>query len=130
MVQTAAYAIEDLCEHSDIVPALREEMSLSDAKPIDPTKFPLLDSFLRESMRHSTSDSISGRRKVLKPFVFSDGTEAKLGDWVCVPQAAMNRDAQYYSNPEVFDAFRFINSSRLTDAKFPWMIWGLSRAAW
>ncbi|KAF2796015.1 cytochrome P450 [Melanomma pulvis-pyrius CBS 109.77] len=53
---------------------------------------------------------------------------AKSGDWVCVPQGAMNRDSQHYSNPDEFNPFRFVGSSRLTDAKYPWMLWGLSRA--
>lgn len=60
-------------------------------------------------MRYSASDAIFGRRKVLKPFELSLGYNAKSGDWICVAQAAMNRDAQNYSNPDNFNLYRFFN---------------------
>lgn len=49
---------------------------------------------------------------------------------MCVPQEAMNRDEAHYPSADVFDAFRFVGGSKLTDAKYPWTMWGIPRAIW
>jgi cytochrome P450 len=48
-------------------------------------------------------------RKAVKPFTFSDGTTIPVGTTVAVPLRSLHHDADLYSDPEVFDAFRFFN---------------------
>lgn len=69
---------------------------------------PLLDALLKESAYLHPSDSISIRRKVLKPFKFSDGTHILPGDVACVPSQAIMRDEQIYSNQTVFWPERYL----------------------
>lgn len=61
------------------------------------------------------------------------------GDWVCVAQRAIMHDSNHYSDPEAFDAFRFARkrpngksqeSSRFTDSKADWLIWGYGNTTW
>ena len=121
---------------------------------------PLLDSFLKESSRLNPSDAskwelfsiiailnavfgsfnaVSMRRKVMKPFAFSDGIEIPVGNWACVPQRSMMRDPATYLNPDTFDGFRFVttghgqteakperaSSSLFTKADIEFPFWGL-----
>lgn len=57
--QTTTYAILDLCLHPEYTAVLREEVShgLRDGGLKNAEKLPLLDSFLKESIRHSNSDA-------------------------------------------------------------------------
>ncbi|RAK94386.1 cytochrome P450 [Aspergillus costaricaensis CBS 115574] len=113
----------------------------------DLAAMPLLDSFLRETIRCTNSDAITARRKALTPFTFSDGLRVDRGDWVCIPQRAMMRDPARYSHAEQFDGFRFARANKLlalnegcadvpevaplqlTDVDVNWPIWGLGNTA-
>ena len=81
------------------------------------------------------------------PFEFSDGLRVPVGDWVCLPQQAMMRDARFYPQPASFDPKRFLHQqrqkamseslpdtravrARFTDVSSRWPIWGLGTAAW
>ncbi|KAI4597288.1 hypothetical protein KJ359_004393 [Pestalotiopsis sp. 9143b] len=57
--RTASYAVEDLCLHTDHVEPLRDEIRRSTEKGAsrDVEALPLLDSFLRESVRMTNSDA-------------------------------------------------------------------------
>ncbi|KAI1204773.1 cytochrome P450 [Annulohypoxylon truncatum] len=157
LAMTTTYAIEDLCIHDDCIEPLRAEITKARAtckelggKALDVEKqLPLLDSFLRESIRCNNSDAVTGRRKALMPYIFSDGTSTlAVGDWVCVPQRALMHDATRYRSPDVFDAFRFLRAnqqlergeiscrdvpgdtpSSLTTASIDWPIWGFGNTA-
>lgn len=136
---SVVYALVDLCDHGEYVEVLREELEkhskLTDGDE-DLESLPRLDSFLKESARLHPSDSISLRRKALRPYTFHDGTYIPAGDVVCVPLRAMMRDETNFPNAMTFDGFRFIskdgagNTSKLADgdARFP--LWGLGRRAW
>lgn len=136
---SVVYALVDLCDHGEYVEVLREELethsNLTDGDG-DIEILPRLDSFLKESARLHPSDSISLRRKALRPYTFHDGTYIPAGDVVCVPLRAMMRDETNFPNAMTFDGFRFIsrdgagNTSKLADgdARFP--LWGLGRRAW
>lgn len=146
LAMTTAYAIQDLCIHDEYVEPLRAELSRhSDLRQVD--KLPLLDSFVKESIRCNNSDAVTGRRKALGPYVFRDGSRLSEGDWVCVPQRAMMRDGSRYSHADTFDGFRFARAndalrrgarpdevpdrspSSLTDATIEWPIWGFGNTA-
>ncbi|KAI0118646.1 cytochrome P450 [Nemania sp. FL0031] len=151
LAMTATYAVEDLCLHEEFVGPLRQEIRkhlAEEAKaPVDLEGLPLLDSFIKESIRCSNVDAISCRRKALRDVILHDGSIAKKGDWVCIPQRAMMHDPSRYANPEVFDGRRFARAnttllggqlthlipdkepSHLTTASIEWPIWGLGNAA-
>ncbi|RLM01932.1 hypothetical protein CFD26_108363 [Aspergillus turcosus] len=146
---TTTYAIEDLCLHDDYVEPLRAEIQqyLAGSCRRRVAEMPLLDSFVRESIRCTNSDAITVRRKALTPFAFSDGLEVAEGDWVCIPQRAMMRDRIRYRNPQEFDGFRFARANKqlragdvsrevperspltMTDVSVDWPIWGLGNTA-
>ncbi|KAJ8124792.1 hypothetical protein O1611_g8849 [Lasiodiplodia mahajangana] len=148
LAMTVTYAIEDLCIHNDCIDPLRVEIAgartaceeLGDKLLDVEARLPLLDSFLRESIRCTNSDAVTGRRKALAPYTFRDGTSTlAVGDWVCVPQRAMMNDASRYHSPHVFDAFRFARAkqhlekggtpSSLTTTSLDWPIWGFGNTA-
>ncbi|GFF33517.1 ent-kaurene oxidase [Aspergillus udagawae] len=149
LAMTTTYAIEDLCLHNDYVEPLRAEIQqyLAGSCRRRVAEMPLLDSFVRESIRCTNSDAITVRRKALTPFVFSDGLEVAEGDWVCIPQRAMMRDRIRYQNPQAFDGFRFARANKqlragdvsldvpessplmMTDVSVDWPIWGLGNTA-
>ncbi|GIJ98280.1 hypothetical protein Aspvir_000396 [Aspergillus viridinutans] len=135
LAMTTTYAIEDLCLHNDYVEPLRAEIQqyLAGSCRRRVAEMPLLDSFVRESIRCTNSDAsgcwqsfldgymqplliqaVTVRRKALAPFVFSDGLEVAEGDWVCIPQRAMMRDRDRirYQNPQAFDGFRFARANK------------------
>ncbi|KKO98194.1 cycloheximide-inducible-1 [Trichoderma harzianum] len=130
LAMTSTYAIQDLCLH-----------------PEDVERLPLLDSFIKESVRSSNSDAITCRRKALVSYTFQDGSSIKKGDWACIPQRAMMQNGTRYRDPQTFDGFRFAHDnaqhqqheqstelpgqkeSKFTDATPEWPIWGLGNAA-
>ncbi|PHH88649.1 hypothetical protein CDD83_7267 [Cordyceps sp. RAO-2017] len=164
---TAVYLLEDLCEHVEYVEHIRQELALhlgfrltsdvgdehcdafSTAAAAAIEDAPLLDAFLKESSRLHPSDSISVRRKVLKPFTFRDGTHILPGDVACVPSQAIMRDEIVYAQSTVFSPWRFItygetcmgsseqrlstkrgSRSRFSDAEPTYPLWGLGRHSW
>ncbi|KAI5857355.1 cytochrome P450 [Durotheca rogersii] len=148
---TITYVVEDLCLQGAYVDPLREEidgcLEGRSSASIDTEKLPLLDSFVKESVRYSNADAISCRRKALQDYVLKDGSALKKNDWVCIPQRAMMCDAQRYSNPHHFDGFRFARAnealrqgatttevpdkspSSLTATGVEWPIWGMGNTA-
>ncbi|ROT42882.1 cytochrome P450 [Sodiomyces alkalinus F11] len=153
LAMTATFVVEDLCLHREYMEPLRQEVesfapegSVHTAR-LDVSKLTLLDSFVKESIRCSNADAISCRRKALQTYVFRDGSRVEKDDWVCIPQRAMMRDAQRYSDPDKFDGFRFANAngllrlgqttdkvpdkdpSTITTATVEWPIWGLGNTA-
>ena len=130
------YALDDLCSYPEYVEHLRLELENSSSLHSGLDSLPLLDSFLKESARLHPSDSISVRRKVLKPFTFSDGTQLAAGDMACIPLQAIMRDSRHYTDSLRFDAFRFMDSngmehiSKFTDTSTTFPLWGLGKHAW
>ncbi|PTB56075.1 hypothetical protein M431DRAFT_552903 [Trichoderma harzianum CBS 226.95] len=115
--------------------------------PRDVERLPLLDSFIKESVRNSNFDAITCRRNALVPYTFQDGSSLNKGDWACIPQRAIMQDSSRYGDPQTFDGFRFAHDnaqhqqhkqsteiprqkeSKFTDATLDWPIWGLGNAA-
>jgi cytochrome P450 len=50
-------------------------------------------------------------RKALKDFTFSDGTVVPKNTFVCAALWPIHHDRNNYTNPDVFDGFRFANMS-------------------
>ncbi|KAI9845652.1 MAG: hypothetical protein M1837_004626 [Sclerophora amabilis] len=146
LAMTATYALHDLVAHSAHVPSLLSEVEGPSWGDFRTTTegLPLLDNFIKESVRLSPIDSISCRRKALAPFTFSQGPSVPTGDWACLPQQAIWRDPQYFPNPQQFDPSRFARNttetgdggngespttSKLTDVSETWLLWGYGRTA-
>ncbi len=44
---------------------------------------------------------------MLRPFTFSNGVAVPAGTEVAIPSSATHRDERVFTNPDVFDGFRF-----------------------
>ncbi|KAJ8132332.1 hypothetical protein O1611_g1292 [Lasiodiplodia mahajangana] len=153
---TACFALFDLCLHKEYIQPLPEEIEKTTWEAFDKSGgklFPLLDSFMKESARLTPVESISTRRKALKPFQLSDGTKVEAGQWVCSAARGMNLDPANYACTNEFYGFRFVEpqvlerifspDSSLPDSfKIPepgkasqfvelsdWQLWGTGRSA-
>lgn len=135
--QTICFAIYDLCLYSQYVDPLRRELEGPEFAIFEKTAqgLPLLDSFIKESMRltpiesskqalfqrisgvlsHSIHFKVSTRRQALQPFTFLDGTSLNTGDWVCTPSGAMARRSEDQPEPLKFHGFRFVDTRLLRD---------------
>ncbi|KAF2014263.1 cytochrome P450 [Aaosphaeria arxii CBS 175.79] len=138
--QTLFHALVDLCKYPEYQKALYEEIqsNINDYGSLQINKLPLLDSFLKESARLTTSETISLRRKAMNDYAFQDGTKVAKDDWVCVPQRALMRDPTIYPNPESFNGYRFLEqqlesstkrAAKFTDLDPAYPIWGLGKQA-
>lgn len=130
------YALSDIRQHPEYKCALEKELGDGSPDGKDLESMPLLDGFLKESARLHPSDSISCRRKVLRPYTLSDGTFLDTGDVACVPQQSIMLDPQIYPDTSTFDPYRFVNkedmsnSTRFTDSNPRFPLWGLGKRAW
>ncbi|KAH0598468.1 hypothetical protein MHUMG1_03766 [Metarhizium humberi] len=122
---TACAAIYDLCDRPEYVDILREELEQTGWEAFDKAGgqiLPLMDSFLKESARlnpieSGTIPTAATRRKVLKPFHFSDGTSVQPGQWVCSAPRAMNRNPETWAKADEFYGFRFVKPEVLDAAQ-------------
>ncbi|KAI0112996.1 putative cytochrome P450 [Daldinia grandis] len=108
---SACLTLFDLCNYEEYAQPLRNEIKNTGWECFDKSGgrlFPLMDSFIKESVRLNPVECMSTRRKALKPFHFKDGTKVEAGQWVCSPLAAMNLDPKYYACPDEFHGFRFV----------------------
>ena len=134
------YALEHLSIYPEAAAQLRDELANTSSSDSNIDHLPLLDGFLKESSRLHPSDSISVRRKVLKPYMFSDGTCLKRGDVACVPLQAISWGEGLYPQSLDFDLLRFVredkhehplsSASRFTNATSKYLLWGLGKRAW
>ncbi|KAJ3481441.1 hypothetical protein NLI96_g7662 [Meripilus lineatus] len=67
----------------------------------------MLDSFLKETLRKHSPILASMLRMAKKDFMFSDGTFIPKGTMVSVASDAIHHDEGFYSDPEVFNPWRF-----------------------
>lgn len=70
-----------------------------------------MDSFIRESARFNVSGLMAMQRNARQDFRFSDGTVIPRGAKVGTPSLILHRDPTIYENPDVFDGFRFAEST-------------------
>ncbi|KAH4061562.1 hypothetical protein HBI24_211160 [Parastagonospora nodorum] len=70
----------------------------------------LLDGFLNESGRTTSTKSMSSQRMV---FNLSEGTRSKVGYWLATPLRAMSRDERFFAHATEFHAFRHVDAEIL-----------------
>ncbi|KAL0574917.1 hypothetical protein V5O48_007039 [Marasmius crinis-equi] len=108
--QAFTHALINLASHPEYIEPLRQEMESSIEKDgwskAAMGKMRMLDSFLKESQRVSSSGALSIRRMALKEFVFSNGTVIPAGTIISASPSALHFDEAAYSNPFEFDGFR------------------------
>lgn len=132
-MKSLTHALFDLASRQGYVQPLREEaeavIRTEGWTKLALNKMVKLDSFIKESQRHSgltsrkcsdrsvgrqgylrlTPPAVSINRKALKPFTFSDGTHIPQGTFFNVAVSAIHHDETKYSDPDTFDGFRFAN---------------------
>ncbi|KAJ7453324.1 cytochrome P450 [Mycena galericulata] len=112
---TFAEALLDLATYPSYMEPLRREVE-SVIQKHGWTKAALgemhkVDSLLRESQRINGLGCLALFRKVIHSdgFKFSDGTFLPSGSFINVPTREIHHDAEKFTNPDVFDGFRFYN---------------------
>ncbi|KAF2967330.1 hypothetical protein GQX73_g6256 [Xylaria multiplex] len=146
---TSTFTVQDLGRHPEYVKYLRAELQEQYGGFERTGKgLPLLDSFIKESARQHPIESMSTRRRAMRPFQFSDGTKLEVGDWACTPVHAINHDSTHYPDPFRFNGFRFVRPevlekatikvdadasqsepSAITEVSDKWQFWGTGRMA-
>ncbi|KAJ6516234.1 cytochrome P450 [Mycena sanguinolenta] len=110
---TFTHALFNLAAFPSSVEEMREEIESivkeEGWSKVSVAKMHKVDSFLRESQRYSGNSVTSMGRKVVKPggFTFSDGTTVPEGCFVNVAVGPTHNNRDVYSDPDVFDPFRF-----------------------
>ncbi|KAL0573797.1 hypothetical protein V5O48_008150 [Marasmius crinis-equi] len=108
--QAFTHALINLCKHSEYTEPLRKEIEDAIEKEgwtkAAMGRMRMLDSFLKESQRVSSSGAISVNRLTLKEFVFSNGTVLPAGTVIGTSPSALHFDESTYSNPFEFDGLR------------------------
>ncbi|KAM5539657.1 hypothetical protein V8D89_006766 [Ganoderma adspersum] len=70
-------------------------------------KMTRLDSFLKETQRYTGVALASMMKKAMKDVGLSDGTLIPKGTILLTAYSPVHRDERYYTDPDVFDPFRF-----------------------
>lgn len=87
------------------------------------------------------------RKKVMKPYTFSDGIHVPAGNWITVATKSILRDPTLYPNAEQFNGLRFAQASaqttgngesnsdpkkpnRFTETSSSYPFWGIGKHAW
>ena len=120
---------------------------------------PVLDSFIKETLRLDTLDkgeslsvfvadrallmleAVAIRRKALQPYTFSNGgPHVAEGEIACVPAWDLMHDKAVYPDPMEFNGLRFVKpnappesekrNTSFTDANAHYPLWGLGSKAW
>jgi cytochrome P450 len=132
------FILMEVCARKDWQKAIRQEIEanapLNDYKTLD--ELPLLDSFMKETVRLTPLDTMAIRRKAVHPYNFSDGTgSVPQGATVCVPAYEMMHDAARYPDPYLFKGARFVceggkDQRKFTQVAHDFPIWGYGSLAW
>ena len=142
------FTILELCARPDAVADLRSEILSTITDAGDETaldyqavehRMPLLDSFIKETIRVNPLDTLAIRRKALKPFQFTNGPAVPLNSMACTSSYDQMHDANAYPNPHAFNAKRFapdsstkssMRGARLVDVSDKFPVWGFGSLAW
>ncbi|KAF2209112.1 hypothetical protein CERZMDRAFT_114226 [Cercospora zeae-maydis SCOH1-5] len=110
-------ALKHLCEHPEIVQPLREEivrvLGEQTWSKASISKLCIMDSFLKESQRHSRGLATL-MRIATADTVLSNGLVIKKGTRMALLNGCM--DEKHYASPTTFDAYRFLNAHEETSA--------------
>ncbi|KAJ5723950.1 hypothetical protein N7488_001985 [Penicillium malachiteum] len=134
-------ALAELSRRPEYIPALREEIETitSEMGTTLPAcdKMVLLDSFLKECQRLHPPAAVSAHRVCVTDLQLSNGIFLKPGTHVGVPSGWIQRSSPSYTDPEIFDGFRFAkhratrtSDSKLVDLSPDYLIFGMGVHAW
>ncbi|KAI0481374.1 putative cytochrome P450 [Xylariaceae sp. FL0804] len=128
------FIILELCSRTEWQDSLRSE--LQQHMPLDYQRLeqlPLLDGFIKETVRLNPLDTLAVRRKALRPYTFSDASiHAPGGATVCVSAHDLMHDPRTYSSPYSFDPTRFRSEKgqqRFTEVSESFPVWGFGSLA-
>jgi len=107
------HALYHLAANPEYIKPLREEVEAVIREDgwtkLSMQKMRKIDSFLRESQRFNGVNALSVMRMMMKDVTLSDGTYIPKGTFVAATAASEHRDESHYTNPHVFDPWRFSN---------------------
>jgi len=130
------FVVLELCRHPEYIQLLRDE--IGDYSKLDYERLeslPILDSFIKETIRFEPFDTRAIRRKALKPFSFTDGPYVPAGSMACVSSYDLMHDEKNYPNPYEFDGLRFVSrasgmkGTKFTDISERFPVWGYGSLA-
>ncbi|KAF9257927.1 cytochrome P450 [Marasmius fiardii PR-910] len=108
--QALTHALINIAAHPEYITPLRAEMEKAISEDgwskAAMGKMRMLDSFLKESQRVSSSGASTIRRVALRDFVFSNGTVIPAGTLVATSPSSLHFDETLYADPHTFDGFR------------------------
>ncbi|OAQ76401.1 cytochrome P450 [Purpureocillium lilacinum] len=126
----------ELCTRPQWQEALRQEIqqhSTLDYKTLE--GLPLLDSFIKETVRLKPLDTLAIRRKALGPHSFAHGSlSVPSGATVCVSAYDLMHDTKTYAEPNSFDPTRFLpkdgkSQRKFTEVSETFPVWGYGSLA-
>ncbi|KAF2112542.1 cytochrome P450 [Lophiotrema nucula] len=128
---TGALLLVDLCNYTEHVPALCQELVDLYKDPVaDLDKLRFLESFIMESSRTNAFMGVMAQRIAIEDFTFSGGYTIPEGQWVQLNQQRWLQDPNTYPRPEHFDPYRKLyQARRFTDVSPEWPIWGVPKLA-
>ncbi|KAF2825057.1 cytochrome P450 [Ophiobolus disseminans] len=132
-----AFIMLQLSTQPDTQAALRLEIGALDQLSYDKLmNLPLLDSFIKETVRLHPLDTLAVRRKALQPYTFAAGApHVPAGATVAASSQDAMRDSAHYPQPDVFQSRRFVDTeSEARDTKFTevsekFLVWGFGSLA-
>ncbi|MCJ1475924.1 hypothetical protein MMC13_004588 [Lambiella insularis] len=106
------FVLLELCDRPEYVELIRKEIESQEKLDYATiSRLPVLDSFIKESVRLNPLDLMSIRRKALKPYTFSHGgPHVEPGQIACYPAYEVMHNGARYTNPDVFDGLRFVKN--------------------
>ena len=127
-----------LCRRPDIQDALRKEIDTLEGLTYDKLMgLPLLDSFIKETVRLHPLDTLAVRRKALQPYIFTSGSpHIPAGATVAVSSYDLMHNSTDYPSPNDFQPRRFINTessvrgTKFTEVSEKFPVWGYGSLAW
>ncbi|KAK2615929.1 hypothetical protein N8I77_002650 [Diaporthe amygdali] len=131
------FIILELCARKEWQVSLRQE--LEQHLPLDYEtleQLPLLDSFIKETVRLNPLDTLAIRRKALEPYTFSNGTlSVPKGATVCVSAYNLMHNPETYPGPDSFEPARFLPDNpkdqqrKFTEISETFPVWGYGSLA-
>lgn len=112
------FAICELCDRPEYIDLLRAELLAQERLDYPAvSRLPILDSFLKESIRLNALDRMAVRRKALQPYAFTKGSPHVQKDEItCVSSYELMRDEQFFPESERFDGLRFVKDLKISAA--------------
>ncbi|KAK7554665.1 cytochrome P450 [Phyllosticta citricarpa] len=109
----STHMLFDLAAHPEIIQPLREELenAMAETGGLNKDTLPklkMMDSFMKESQRVNPSGLTTFKRLVTKDITLKDGTFLPRGIIINVDSSNRYKDSTLYSDPEEFDAWRYM----------------------